>query len=549
MHLRAPARVTNSGDAGFSLVEAVVALTIATAIFTALAFSLVGGAKAGLLAQQNQQAGDVLNQAVENARALSYEGLALQTSDLNVGEATDASRTPALSAGSYNPTNDTTSGVGTEPLVAPDPNGELSPHVTQVVQNGGTFTVRRYVTVPADASTAVYKRLTVVVDWTSLGKKRTRTYSTLIASTKRGLPLPDFKFTNASSLGQCRNPGSVAAYAFTLKNNGARDGWIVSTTPTSPAWSYFDDSNGNGSYDVATDAALSSSPTTGLLEPTTSKTFFGVLQLLPAAAQPAPYALSTTFRATSAAQPSYFQELTATTTVQDDACGAAATPTPTASPMPSPSPTAAPPTAPTQPAPSCASLTGAASTSAPSGTMVRYYPRNPNQPGNTTAALDMPITRDTGSPPAASDLFNYSTDLHTAAGRYLGAGSATWAYGMPANSVFKGDGEVTIWAAPADGSLTARPSFAVTLDLLSSAGTFVSTLDTQTYDTPSTGWGCAGLRPVSFALDDIANDTAVLKDQKLRLTVRVTNGVPVRLGYGTAVYPMTMTLPYKSGLG
>lgn len=188
--------------------------------------------------------------------------------------------------------------------------------------------------------------------------------------------------------------------------------------------------------------------------------------------------------------------------------------------------------------------------------MVRYYPANPSQPGNTTAGLDMPMLRDAGTPPAAGDLYNYSTDLHAVAGRYLqtGAGSSTselasWTYGMPANSVLKGEGEVTLWVAPANGSLTAQPAFSVRVDLLSSSGAFVRTLTTGSYGTPS-GWNCVGLRPVPIDLADITGSgEAVAANQKLRLSVRVTNAVPVRLGYGTGAYPMTMTLPVKSGLG
>lgn len=557
----APARVTAGRDDGFSLVEAVVALAIATAIFTALAFALIGGAKSSLLSQQNQQAGDVLNQAVERARALPYEALALRQTDLDVGEPTDASRIPALSAGFYNARTGTTGGTvatGLEPLAPRDTNGGLFPHVTQVTQNNGTYTVRRYVTVPSDASGAVYKRLTVVVQWSTLGKQRSRTYSTLVAATKRGLPLPDFKFTNAASLGQCRNPGSDVVFAFNLKNNGARDSWLLTSVPATPVWSYYTDSNGNGGYDPGTDLALATTaatpvtPTTGLLEPTTSQAFFAVLQLSAAAVLPPPYTLSSTFRATSAAQPTYFQELTAVTTVQAAACGA----TPVLSPAPSPSPTAAPPPAPAQPLLSCPSLTGPVATSVNgSGTMVAYHPVNPNQPGDTVAGLDAPVLKSSASSLATGSLYNYSTNLHPVAGRYLqtpagavGADLASWTYGMPASSALQGTGEVTVWAQPADGSLLARPSFAVRLERLSSTGVVLgSPLATATYSTPITGWLCAGLRPFSVSLP-IAN-TSVAANEKLRLRVTVTNNVPVRLGYGTTSYPMTMTLPIKSGLG
>lgn len=554
MQLRAPSRARSSGDAGFSLVEAVVALAIATVVFTALAFALIGGVKSALLSQQNQQAGDVLNKAVEDARALPYQSLSMRAADLDVGDP----RSPALSlVKAYDPLTNRTGGTGTEPLVPLDANGALFPHVTAVNENGGTYTVRRYVTIPADAAGAVYKRLTVVVEWTTLGKLRTRTYSTLIAESKRGLPLPDFKFTNGATLSQCRNPGSVAVYDFRITNNGARDAWNLTTNPVSPSWSYFEDTNANGSFDNGTDAALPNNAgvaSTGLLEPTTARRFFAVLQLETAAVKPAPYALSTVFRATSAAQPSYFQELTATTSVQNDACGAVA---PTASPTPSPSASTAPPLAPEQPLGSCTSLTGPATTSAPGGTLVRYYPGNPNQPGNTAASADMPVSRDAGSPPASGNLYNLSTDLHSVAGRYLAGGTsasladaATWVYGMPATSVIKGDGEATVWAQPSDGSTTARPIFRLTLEHLSSSGTLLNTIGAVEYVTPTSGWGCTGMRPFSVKfVDATGSGLTVAANEKLRLRVRVTNGVPVRLAYGTAAYPMTITLPFKSGLG
>lgn len=543
-------------DGGFSLVEAIVAIGLAMAVFTALAFALIGGAKSALLSQQNQQAGDVMNKAVEDARALPYQALAMRPADLNVGEPSGPSRAPTIAAClCYNPTNDSTSGAGAESVVT-DINAALGTHVTQETQNGGTFQIRRYVTVPTDASGAVYKRLTVVVTWSSLGKDRSRTYSTLVAESKRGLPLPDFKFTNAASLSQCRNPGSTVAFSFNVKNNGARDAWSLGTSPASPVWSFYDDTNDNDVYDAGLDVALpdvAGVASTGLIEPTSARNFFGVLVLADAATTPPPYTLTTVFRATSEAQPTYYQELTGATTVQSAACGAVAS-----SPAPSASPTAVPPAAPPQPAASCATLTGAAATSAPGGTMVRYYPYNPSQPGDTVASGSMTMNRDGGSPPVSGSLYNYSTDLHSAAGRKLNAGGtqstfdvATWQYNMPATSKLKGNGEVTVWARPADGSLTAAPSFRIRLDVVDAVGAVVSTIGTLSYSTPAGGWQCAGMRPFSVQVPDSYSGGGldVNANHKLRLRVDVTNGVPVVLGYGTAVYPMTVTLPYKSGLG
>jgi hypothetical protein len=42
---------------------------------------------------------------------------------------------------------------------------------------------------------------------------------------------------------------------------------------------------------------------------------------------------------------------------------------------------------------------------------------------------------------------------------------------------------------------------------------------------------------------------AVAANQKIRLRLVSTGTQPVLLAYGTATYAMTLTLPYKSGLG
>ncbi|MGZ6792887.1 MAG: type IV pilus modification PilV family protein [Mycobacteriales bacterium] len=545
-------------DDGFSLVEVIVALTITVIAFGALAFGLVSGVHTSLLAQQNQQAGDLLSQTVEASRALGYDSLAMRPTDLDAGEVT---RSPSISScACYAPNTDLTSGTGVEALAATDPAGGVYPHVKVVNQNGLNYTVRRYVTAPADAYGATYKRLTVVISWLSLRKSHARTYSTLVTATQRGLPLPDYKFTaTGSGLSQCRNPASDVVYSFNLKNNGARDAWNLSWTGDG-SWSFYADTDGSGDYSTG-DASMNASgtPTTGLLDPTTDINFFAVATLPTAAATPPPYVWNTTFRATSAAQSSYYTELKAVTTVQSTPCGAVASPTPTptasATPSPTPTPTA---TAPAQPAASCTSLTGQVNGTGNGSTVVRYYLGNPNYPSNTNASLDMPVTRDSGTPPTGALLYDYSQDLSTAAGRYLRMGTAatadqvaTWTYQMPANSSLKGTGSATFWATPASGLSSDAPAFAITFDLLNSDGT-VKTANfapAVTYSSPTTGWGCSGFRPFSVSMGNWNTKTQVKANQKLRISLRVTNTVPVLLAYGTSAYPSEMQLPYAAGIG
>src|SRR4051812_1679741 len=125
--LRRNARFRHADD-GVTLAETVVALSIAVVVFLALTMAVLGAIRASVLSRQNQQSGDVLNQALEAARATGYDGLAMRSSDLSVNESLN------LNSGYYNPTNDTSTGSAKEPLVL-DAAGAVSPHVTTVTQN------------------------------------------------------------------------------------------------------------------------------------------------------------------------------------------------------------------------------------------------------------------------------------------------------------------------------------------------------------------------------------------------------------------------------
>ena len=78
-------RVASEAD-GFTLIELVVALAIATVIFSAMAAAGIAGVRASVVARQNQQAVDVLNEMVEQSRSVSYTSLAMVTSDLQVND-------------------------------------------------------------------------------------------------------------------------------------------------------------------------------------------------------------------------------------------------------------------------------------------------------------------------------------------------------------------------------------------------------------------------------------------------------------------------------
>ena len=534
-------RRRRSADDGFTLIEAIVALSIAAVIFMALAFALIGGVHQALFAQQNQQAGDILNKTVEQARALPYDSLAMQTSDLSVNESLNLS---ACASPCYNPQDDGTTGA-TEALVL-DAAGGVSPHVTTVSQNGLSFTVRRYVTVPADHLNASYKRFTTLVTWTSLGKTHTRSSSTLISPTVRGLPLPDFKFSNAGPTSQCRNPGSPVVYALSLVNNGARDAWdlTASTTGSPPpsGWTFYLD-DGDKTYDSG-DQPLSTSsstnlPTTGLMEPTTSVTLFAVAQAPTSDESSSSYTWHTSFTATSEADSTASQVVATTTSVMSGACAGS-----TGTTDPPPSGTANPP----QPA-VCSPVATASASGAGGSTLYTYYLHNQGT-NNDNSALQsvMPFDK---TQPSSSTLWDYSADADNGqliAGRYIGSGHpfATWRYGMPANSTLKGTGTVTLYAQRPVVSNANTQTITVTLQRLSSNGSVLGDIASNTV---TSTWGCDGMAPFTVALAMPSGGQAIAANEQLQLVVTMTSSDAMRLGYDATPYVGSLTLPYSKGVG
>jgi prepilin-type N-terminal cleavage/methylation domain-containing protein len=512
-------------DDGFTLIEQIVALMIAAVIFMSLTYALIGGLKQSAFAQQNQQAGDILNQAVEKSRALPYDSLAMVTTDLNTGD--------ALAPGTctcYNPTNDTKTGAGVEPLVT-DLGGLVNPHVSTLTQNGRAFTIRRYITRPVDHIGADYKRLTVVVRWSTLGKVHTRTSSTIVAPTQRGLPLPDFKFTSTSGASVCKNPADTLVNAFTLNNNGLFDSGVDTGLPNDPT---------------------SGLPSTGLIEPTSSFAVVAVAAIPSAGSQVPPYSWTITFTATSVAQPTYAQTQALLVAVQAGVCSGAPTPTPT-TPTPTPTPTSL---APPQPPAPCAPFPGAPTAAVSgSGTLYQYFFHNQSVNDTNTAALaTMPISK---AAPVSTTLWDYATDLLAAtAGRFLnapaGSGSAyiaDWRYGLPAATTFKGSATATIYAMPASGLPIASPSFTVTFNHLNSTGSTVLDTDSATFTPPVGGWGCTTFRPFTVGFTFSGNTWSIAANDQLQVLVKVTNSVPVLLAYDTTSFQSGLVLPVKSGVG
>ena len=164
-HVRARLRRPVRDDSGFSLIEAVVALFVAAVAFAGLAAAGLSSVKGTLVARQNQQAADFMARELERARALDFGGLANVAADL-AGD-------PYLSTCSGKPCIDP--GTGNKEIVYTGPTGSggaISEHVKTVggaEANFSDFTIRTYVTQPADSYGAEYRRVTVFANWSAYG--------------------------------------------------------------------------------------------------------------------------------------------------------------------------------------------------------------------------------------------------------------------------------------------------------------------------------------------------------------------------------------------
>ncbi len=320
-----------SSDSGFTLMEMIVSLMIATVIFSAMAAGAIAGVRASVVARQNQQAVDVLNKVVEESRSMSYSALAMVSTDLSVNDS-------AISGGSYTVPN----GVGAEEVWV-DPTGGVNPHVeTVTTDNGNEYTVKTYVTVPSGYSLDTagqpdQKRLTVVTTWDTYGEERERVISTLLTETTRGLPLPRYGVTPTSPTTATKNPGNTLTWGFQVVNRGARDTFNVSAS--TGTWSYYVDDDCDGARDGTETTQLSNTdsatgdarPDTGSLEPNNYPPYCVVAERTIGASETGSSAV--TFNFQSSAQPDVDGAAVSvgafTVTVTTGSTGGSATPTPT----------------------------------------------------------------------------------------------------------------------------------------------------------------------------------------------------------------------------
>lgn len=414
-------RLPADSDAGVSLVEIIVAMSMAGIVLVALLGSSIVAARATVSARVNQQAGDLLTKSIEDMRSLDFAALSMRTTDL--ARDADIVGTP--------PAWTVPNGAAAAPEeIAADATGAVFPHVSTVTANTNNtvFTVKRYVTKVAGNSAV--KRVTVVAGWTDQTGPHTRAASTIVADTRRGLPLPSFVVSNGGGGVTNVSPGGRVVLPFFVRNLGAPDSFslrVIEGATAQGGWQFYRDENCLGSLDDTQQLLEASAGVvvTGQLFPDAIKCFLATTTGL---MDPRVYSFA--ISGTSTVQPEAGGNTSTAQPVAVTVGGGVVSPTPTPTPTPTASPSGTPTPTPTA-TPATTEVPVAPNptpTPSPVGYSLRGFILKNDPMGNTiTEVPSNPMNRDSTTVQFGDH--QYSTNVGGTTGRNIQAGGSITAQG------------------------------------------------------------------------------------------------------------------------
>jgi type II secretory pathway pseudopilin PulG len=235
-----------------TLVEMLVALVVAGLILSAGAVGLMGAIGGLDYARENREATDLLTEVIETARAADHAAVAVRADA--AGEAELAADPNLSSSGGQRWLDPDGAGpLGTEPVLS-SPTGAITLR-RQLVRDGTPYTVRTYVTRPAGVAGSS-RRVVAVVSWQRAAAVHTRRAATVVALTRRGLPLPRFTVDGESVL--TVNQGAVLGAPLILANRGYRDRWTLAASAPGRTWhvDWYLDDDANGIHDAGETTAM-----------------------------------------------------------------------------------------------------------------------------------------------------------------------------------------------------------------------------------------------------------------------------------------------------
>jgi type II secretory pathway pseudopilin PulG len=248
------ARRPPGDEAGFGLVEVMVAAFVLMVALGALAHVVMNTMVSIGDSRQRQQATALANRALEEARGVPFERLAMRT-----GHATVPGTT-------YDP--DGTGPLGAEPVIRTADGAIAVPPFHATSSN---VSIATYVTGPV-AGTTDGRRVTVRATWPrrALAPGELR-LSTIVTPLDRGLPAPDFEVTPLEGVSQAP-PGATTCFSHTIRNRGFSDRYALALPTVSGyvvrAYEDRDDDGQPDGDELLTDTTGDGSPNTpGPLEP------------------------------------------------------------------------------------------------------------------------------------------------------------------------------------------------------------------------------------------------------------------------------------------
>jgi type II secretory pathway pseudopilin PulG len=517
------ARVAARED-GFSLIEAVAAILIVMIFMAASAASLISGYRAIRQTKYFQQGTALGNRAIEAARDVTYDSLAMLNSDL-AGDADIMSSCPPLLPSPGNFYDPGGAALDCERIVSAAGNVDITNHIQTVTVEGKVFTIKRYVTwVDNDNQGDIgqdYKRLSVVVEWDDNGTTDSFETSTFVSRARRGLPVPKFELAPAAQTKQVEQGQSVT-FAHTIENLGIVDTYDIEM-PVPAGWGvqfYADDEvdGERGVYDPLFDEALtdtngSGTPDTGSVA-TDGVTYFLAVVTVPLT------------------QPNggVNVPLTATSGVDEEVTAESA------------------------------NRAGVG----PVG-IALYLHHNPSPPvGTTTAQNQIPMNI---TAPTATTLYKYSTNYYNPTapvypGRYLENVATTpavnentasrmvnWVYQVPASTLFEGNGSIRLWVAARDQRCDRSISLRFYIRRKNAANSNSAGQTTLLSQLDATVPASGGVAPCAFRQVDVpftlSPGTTIPTNNwiELKVVVNSASADHALLAYDTTTYPSRLLMP------
>lgn len=209
-------RSAGADDAGFTLIEVIVAMVIVALVMTSLSYAVVGSLKTIQQARQRQTATALATQQLERLRALPYDTVTQPGAGSTVKSGLLYTST-ASGVSTFAPASSVLGGGVSETLVVNTVSGQW----TDTVVDGVTYRVHTYVTkAPPTASGSQPFNLTVLVRWTSAVFPTARTTAERTTT-----------FSPAGCLSTATAPFAAPCQAYLTVRSGEALGGVTVTDP------------------------------------------------------------------------------------------------------------------------------------------------------------------------------------------------------------------------------------------------------------------------------------------------------------------------------